>query len=68
MNYLLYLIIRDLSVHIVTYLIRPYDQTLFIIQFSRVGCYRVDLELSGDTTFDMIGLVFPLAKLGLKTG
>jgi len=58
------MIIHDFRVHIVLYLIGPYDQTITNIQFYRVGFYRVDLELSDDTIFDMIGPVFPLKKLG----
>jgi len=27
-SYLLYMIMHDLSIHIVSYLIRPYDQTI----------------------------------------
>jgi len=61
------MIIHDLSIHIVSYLIRPYDQTITNIRFSRVGFYRVDLEPSQDTIFDMIGPVFPLKQVILYT-
>ena len=62
------MIIHDLGIHIVRYLIRPYDQTITNIQFSWVCFYRVDFELSDDTMFDMIGPVFPLINLRAKIG
>ena len=62
MSYRLY-IIYDLGIHIVPYLIKPYDQTITIISFSRVGFYRVESELSDDTMFDMIGPIFTLKNL-----
>jgi len=64
MSYLLYMVTHDLSIHIVPYLIGPSEQTITNIQFSMVGFYRIDLELSDYTIFDMIGPVFPLQKLG----
>ena len=54
----------DLRVRIVPYLIRSYDQTVTNIYFFRVDFYRVYLELSDDTMFDMIGPVFPLKTFG----
>ena len=58
MSYLLYMIIHNLSSHIVLYLIRPSEQTIANVQLSWVGFYRGDLELLQDTMFDMLGLVF----------
>ena len=58
MSYLLYMIIQDLSIHIVPYLIRTYVQTITTIKLSWVDFYRVDFELSSDTRFDLIEPVF----------
>ena len=58
------MVIHDLRVYIVPYLIRPYAQTITIRFNFQVDFYRVDFELSDDTTFDMIGPVFPLKKHG----
>jgi len=52
---LLYMIVHHLSIHISHYLIRLYNRTL---SFFWVGFCRIDLELSDDTTFGMIGPVF----------
>jgi len=58
------MIINEVRIYIVPYLIKPYDQTITNILFSRVGLHRSDSELSDDNMFDMIGPVFLLTKLG----
>ena len=58
------MIIHDLSIHIVPYLLKPYDRAITNISFSWVGYYRIEFELSDDTMFDMINPVFFFLKLG----
>jgi len=48
-SYLLYMITHDLSIHVVPYLIRPYNQTITNYQFLRVSVLRVDFQILDDT-------------------
>jgi len=58
MSDLLYMIINDLSIHLVPYVRKPCDHTITNIQISWVGFHRGDFEILDDTMFDMIGQVF----------
>ena len=59
------MIIHDLSIHIIPYLIKPYDQISNIL-LSKVGCYRVELEVSNDVWHDWLSIAFK--KPWLKKG